>query len=238
MFSKIHYTVANHTSPSGEQGLVPRLKSGSPEEFMDHYQEEGQCITRGTMVCCLYTMRDALIEMMRNGTPIHLPSLGTFTLSLGGKVEVLGGKYVGSGVHVDGIRFTSDEELLKDLEASLDDDMALASLGIDPNNPLNFHVSEDLPQFPGGAVEFMKWLTKHLRYPNKARQENVQGRVLAVFYVEKDGHISGVRVTKSLSAECDREVMRVLNMMPKWKPGIQNDRPCRTKVCIPVVFRL
>ena len=59
-----------------------------------------------------------------------------------------------------------------------------------------------------------------------------------VFYFEKDGNVSGVRVTKSLSAECDREVMRVLNMMPKWKPGIQNDRPCRTKVCIPVVFRL
>jgi protein TonB len=131
-----------------------------------------------------------------------------------------------------------DEELLKDLEASLDDDAALASLGVDPNNPLNFHISEDLPQFPGGAVEFMKWLTKHLRYPNKARQQNVQGRVVAVFYVEKDGNVSGVRVTKSLSAECDREVMRVLNMMPKWKPGIQNDRPCRTKVCIPVVFRL
>ena len=57
-------------------------------------------------------------------------------------------------------------------------------------------------------------------------------------YVEKDGNISGVNVTQSLSAECDREVMRVLNMMPQWKPGIQNDRPCRTKVCIPVVFRL
>ena len=139
---------------------------------------------------------------------------------------------------LEGDQEGDDEELLKDLEASLDDDAALASLGVDPNNPLNFHISEDLPQFPGGAVEFMKWLTKHLRYPNKARQQNVQGRVVAVFYVEKDGNVSGVRVTKSLSAECDREVMRVLNMMPKWKPGIQNDRPCRTKVCIPVVFKL
>ncbi|MBR0265289.1 MAG: hypothetical protein IJQ60_15575 [Prevotella sp.] len=115
MFSKIHYTVANHTSPSGEQELVPRLKSGSPEEFMDHYHRQGQFITPGTMVGCLYAMRDALIDMMSNGTPIHLPSLGTFTLSLGGKVEVRDGKYVGSGVHVDGIRFTPDEELLQDL---------------------------------------------------------------------------------------------------------------------------
>ena len=131
-----------------------------------------------------------------------------------------------------------DEALLKELEQSMDDDMALASLGIDPNNPLNFHVAEELPQFPGGAVEFMKWLTKHLRYPDRARQQKVQGKVVAVFYVEKDGNISGINVTQALQPDCDREVMRVLRMMPKWKPGIQNDRPCRTKVCIPVVFRL
>lgn len=131
-----------------------------------------------------------------------------------------------------------DDTLLKELEESLDDDKALASMGVDPNNPLNFHIAEELPQFPGGAVEFMKWLTKHLRYPYKARQDKTEGKVVAVFYVEKDGNISGISVTKKLSPECDREVLRVLGMMPQWKPGIQNDEPCRTKVCIPIVFKL
>ena len=132
-----------------------------------------------------------------------------------------------------------DESLLKDLEESLDDeDKALASMGVDPNNPLNFHIVEDLPQFPGGAVEFMKWLTKNLRYPNSARIKKVQGKVVAVFYVEKDGNITGLKVTQSLSPECDREAVRVLRMMPQWKPGIQHDKPCRTKVCIPIVFKL
>ena len=131
-----------------------------------------------------------------------------------------------------------DESLLKDLEESLDDDKALAAMGVDPNNPLNFHIVEDLPQFPGGAVEFLKWLTKHLRYPYNARVQKVQGMVKAAFYVEKDGNISGIKVTQSLSPECDREVVRVLRMMPQWKPGIQNDKPCRTKVCIPIVFKL
>ena len=73
-----------------------------------------------------------------------------------------------------------DESLLKDLEESLDDDKALEPIGVDPNNPLNFHIVEDLPQFPGGAVEFMKWLTKHLRYPYNARVQKVQGKVVAV----------------------------------------------------------
>jgi len=118
------------------------------------------------------------------------------------------------------------------------DDKPLAALDVNPDNPLNFHVAEDLPQFPGGAVEFMKWLTQHLRYPSKAQQTRLQGQVLAVFYVETDGSITGVKVTQSLSAECDREVVRVLGMMPPWKPGIRHDRPCRTKVQIPVVFKL
>jgi protein TonB len=118
------------------------------------------------------------------------------------------------------------------------DDKPLAALDVNPDNPLNFHVAEDLPQFPGGAVEFMKWLTQHLRYPSKAQKARLQGQVMAVFYVETDGSITGVKVTRSLSEECDREVLRVLGMMPHWQPGIRHDRPCRTKVQIPVVFKL
>ena len=130
-----------------------------------------------------------------------------------------------------------DEQLLKELEEE-QDDKALAPLTVDPNNPLNFHVVEDLPQYPGGAVEFLKWLTRNLRYPTAAKNNKTQGKVVAVFYVEKDGSITGIKITKSLSTECDREALRVLNMMPKWQPGVYHDQPCRTKVCIPIVFRL
>ena len=130
-----------------------------------------------------------------------------------------------------------DEQLLKELEEE-QDDKALAPLTVDPKNPLNFHVVEDLPQYPGGAVEFLKWLTRNLRYPTVAKNNKTQGKVVAVFYVEKDGSITGIKITKSLSTECDREALRVLNMMPKWQPGVYHDQPCRTKVCIPIVFRL
>jgi protein TonB len=129
-----------------------------------------------------------------------------------------------------------DESVLRDLVA--EDDKALASLNVDPQNPLNFHIVEDLPQYPGGAVELMKWLTKNLRYPSVAQQQKVQGRVVAVFYVEKDGSITGINIVRSLSPECDQEALRVLKMMPHWKPGIQYDQPCRTKVQIPIVFKL
>ena len=129
-----------------------------------------------------------------------------------------------------------DEQLLQELQD--EDDKALAARNVDPNNPLNFHIVEDLPKYPGGAVEFMKWLTRNLQYPATARARKTQGKVVAVFYVEKDGSVTGINVTQSLSPECDREALRVLRKMPKWEPGIQNDQPCRTKVCIPIVFKL
>ena len=104
--------------------------------------------------------------------------------------------------------------------------------------PIDFRVVEDLPQFPGGAVEFMKWLTKNLKYPVSAQQRKIQGRVVAQFIVNKDGTISDLQLVEHLDSQCDREALRVLRMMPNWKPGVMNAKTCRTKVCIPIVFKL
>ena len=106
------------------------------------------------------------------------------------------------------------------------------------DEPLDFRVVEDLPQFPGGAVEFMKWLTKNLRYPPGAQQRKVQGRVLAQFTVNKDGSITDLELVEKLDPQCDREALRVLRMMPKWQAGLMDAKPCRTRVCIPIVFKL
>ena len=94
------------------------------------------------------------------------------------------------------------------------------------------------PMFPGGAVEMMKWLQRNLKYPPLAQERKIQGKVVAEFIVNKDGSVTDVKVVKSLNPMCDREVLRVLRMMPRWTAGIENDQPCRTKVCIPVVFKL
>ena len=106
------------------------------------------------------------------------------------------------------------------------------------DEPVDFRVVEDLPQFPGGAVEFMKWLTKYLRYPPSAQQRKLQGKVVAQFIVEKDGSITDLQLIQKLDPSCDREALRVLRMMPKWKAGLMDAKPCRTQVCIPIVFKL
>ena len=90
----------------------------------------------------------------------------------------------------------------------------------------------------GGAVEFMKWLTRNLRYPLAAERQKIEGRVVVQFVVERDGSITGLKVVQPAHPYLDREAMRVMNTMPKWTAGMQNDRPCRTMVCIPVVFKL
>jgi len=124
-----------------------------------------------------------------------------------------------------------------DMEPQEDDDE------LEPPPPLDeeaevFRIVEDMPQFPGGPSEFMKWLTRNLRYPKNLETQKIQGKVVAEFIVNTDGSVTDVNIVKSLHPQCDREVLRVLRMMPRWTPGIENDRPCRTKVCIPVVFRL
>ena len=105
-------------------------------------------------------------------------------------------------------------------------------------NPLNFRVVEELPEFPGGATELMKWLTKNLRYPVTAQQRKVQGKVVAQFIVNTDGSISNIEIVQPADPALDREALRVLRMMPKWKAGQQKEKPCRTQVCIPIVFKL
>ena len=104
--------------------------------------------------------------------------------------------------------------------------------------PLNFRIVEELPEFPGGATAFMKWLTKNLRYPPTAQQRKVEGKVVAQFIVNTDGSISNIELVTRVDPNLDREALRVLKLMPQWKAGKQNDKPCRTQVCIPIVFKL
>ncbi len=98
-----------------------------------------------------------------------------------------------------------------------------------------FRVIEQLPEFPGGASAFMTWLTHRLEYP-KSIKKGDGVKVVAQFIVNKNGTISDLKIVKSLNDDCDAEVLRVLNMMPKWKPGIEKGKPTRTEYVVPVVF--
>ncbi len=110
------------------------------------------------------------------------------------------------------------------------------AMGITPEPVLR--VVEQYPEFPGGMMELMKWLTRNLQYPAYARQQKIQGEVVASFIINKDGTVADIKILKSVEASLDREALRVLRMMPAWKPGQDHGQPCRTLVRLPIVFKI
>ncbi|WP_455665450.1 TonB family protein [Phocaeicola sp.] len=101
-----------------------------------------------------------------------------------------------------------------------------------------FQVVEEMPEFPGGIGECLKFLGKNIKYPVEAQQAGTQGKVIVQFVVEKDGSIANPKVVRSIDPNLDGEAIRVISIMPKWKPGMQKGQPVRVKYTVPVTFRL
>ncbi|MBO4621383.1 MAG: energy transducer TonB [Paludibacteraceae bacterium] len=102
-----------------------------------------------------------------------------------------------------------------------------------------FMVVETMPEFPGGQAELFKYLSENVKYPVIAQENGIQGRVICQFVVNKNGSIVDVEVVRSGGdASLDKEAVRVIKSMPKWKPGKQRGKPVRVKYTVPVNFKL
>lgn len=101
-----------------------------------------------------------------------------------------------------------------------------------------FDIVEKMPEFPGGDAALMKYLADHIKYPTVAQENGIQGRVIVQFVVNKDGSIVDAKVARGVDPYLDKEALRVVSGMPKWKPGMQRNKPVRVKYTVPVMFRL
>jgi protein TonB len=101
-----------------------------------------------------------------------------------------------------------------------------------------FIIVEKQPEFPGGMAALMKYFSENVRYPTVATENNIQGRVVCQFTVWKDGSISDVKVVRGVDPALDREAVRLVSNMPKWKPGEQRGKAVSCKYPVPVVFKL
>lgn len=99
-------------------------------------------------------------------------------------------------------------------------------------------VAEIMPEFPGGMAALMKYLGTNIKYPTISQEMGSMGRVIVQFVVDKDGTITNPTVARGVDAYLDKEAIRVVSSMPKWKPGVQNGKKVRVKYTVPVVFRL
>lgn len=111
----------------------------------------------------------------------------------------------------------------------------ITQVSTDQDDPV-FQVVEQMPEFPGGMGECMKWLQANIKYPKEAKEKGEHGRVILQFIVEKDGSITDVKVARSVSSSLDAEAVRVTSAMPKWKPGMQRGQAVRVKYVMPVMF--
>ena len=102
-----------------------------------------------------------------------------------------------------------------------------------------FEVAEEMPEFPGGGMSaFMDYIKTNMRYPASAKENGTQGRVTVQFVVDEDGSIKDSKVLRSVDKDMDAEALRLINIMPKWKPGRQKGQPVAVKFTVPVMFRL
>ena len=143
---------------------------------------------------------------------------------------------------------SNDKEVIKPTIISVDQDKPLPP----PNIPLGtknvqvdedvdqtvFEIVEENPEFPGGDKALTAFLLKNTVYPESAVDNGIQGRVMVNFVVERDGSVSGVEILKGGDPALDKEALRVVKLMPKWKPGRQQGKAVRTRFRVPVVFRL
>ena len=97
---------------------------------------------------------------------------------------------------------------------------------------------EKMPEYRGGMSKLYTYLTSKLKYPEDARQLFIQGIVLVEFVIEKDGRVSNVQVKKTVFDSLDEEAVRVVSNMPKWKPGMSDNKPVRCYFHIPIQFSL
>jgi protein TonB len=108
----------------------------------------------------------------------------------------------------------------------------------EPEEQEIFQVVEEMPEFPGGMAECMKFLGKNIKYPTISQENGVSGKVIVQFVVNKDGSVVDPVVVRSVDPYLDKEALRVISTMPKWKPGKQRGKPVRVRYTVPVTFRL
>ena len=149
----------------------------------------------------------------------------------------------------DQIDIIDDDIKVNDNILNLEDD---SSLGVEiqdyveevqeevvEEETIPFQLVEEKPKFQGGdANDFSKWVNQRLVYPEVAKENGVQGRVMLQFTVKTDGSVSDVKVLRGVDPSLDKEAVRVVSMSPKWTPGKQRDRKVKVTYTFPVIFQL
>ena len=181
----------------------------------------------------------AIFAGMTLGTAITAASCGPFAPTLNG---MLVGPEDTITTTTDTVRNDSVDEpylLEGDVMVTLPDNYSYVfEPKEDENRPGVYIVVEQMPEFPGGDRALMDFVKDNIQYPAEAKEKGIKGLLYVNFIVEPDGSLSNIKVLKGVGGGCDEEAIRLVESMPKFKPGMQNGEAVRVSYTIPVIFRL
>ena len=184
---------------------------------------QGDCL--GTCPKCEAEVRDLERELEKR------QRLGKAAVVAGLSVGLLGANQVALAQQPDPQRMDTTEVILEGC--------VVPEMG-EVGNPEHevYQIVDEMPEFPGGEEKLIEFVSKNVEYPQEAKEKGVQGRVFVGFVIEKDGSVGNVTLLRGIGHGCDVEAVRVVKMLPKWKPGKHNGEFVRVSYQIPILFKL
>ncbi len=170
---------------------------------------------------------EVMVEITRQYIPPPPPPPQTVQSDL---IQIVEDNTLDEDVEFESMEDNPTEAIIQYYEGEFSEDY-------DPEGEV-FVVVEEMPSFPGGETALQNFIKKNLKYPQIALENGISGRVICTFVVDGKGNITGAEVLRSVDPNLDKEALRVINMMPGWKPGKQQGKAVRVRYTLPIVFRL
>lgn len=153
-----------------------------------------------------------------------------------------GNKTTAANMIIDGSGSIENRGIIK-LEASKDakveiDNPQISAQQKDDGEDAVYTAVDNMPEFPGGDLGLRKFIAKAIKYPEIAVERSIQGRVFVKYTVNKDGSVSDAKIARGVDVSLDKEALRVIMSLPKWKPGMQNGKAVRVSLMFPITFQL
>ena len=133
---------------------------------------------------------------------------------------------------------TSDKASLPEQSASENETATPVAIEVPDTLRKSYDAAEVMPEFPGGTKALLSFIAENLKYPQKAIDEQTEGRVIVQFVIDKTGKVSSPEVIRGVTSELDQAALDIVSALPDWKPGEQDGQKVNVKYTLPVVFKL
>jgi len=140
----------------------------------------------------------------------------------------------------DDVKITEDLEIV-DSETPKETKVEVAQIVTEKKEKVEdeiFVVVENMPEYPGGGLALRKFIATSIKYPSIAQENGIQGKVIVNFMVDRDGRILNAKIARGVDPSIDKEALRVVMTLPKWKPGMQRGKTVRVSYSLPISFQL